>query len=233
MSKYTFEDYAAFADSNPWLWECDLLTGRTKTPATNDEIRKAEDILGFKFQKHCLLLLNAYGFIPFFHYSTDFFNLPPDYNCIHTEMFYNENSEINKRRDTDTNATLYNIVTYTLGARELCKLPNNYLVIWEEEGDELGCVDMQSNDGTVIVWDFFAHVVNRVVNNSFIDFLFLNYIEEGLDYVMDPRNRFCPKTNKEYDFIWPDSLKNKLKEDFLWFKTNRIFYSNVQLPNWL
>ena len=91
-------------------------------------------------------------------------------------MFYNENSEINKRRDTDTNATLYNIVTYTLGARELCKLPNNYLVIWEEEGDELGCVDMQSNDGTVIVWDFFAHVVNRVVNNSFIDFLFLNYM---------------------------------------------------------
>lgn len=233
MSFYSFNDYSIFAKDNPWIWEDDLLSGRTAVGAKDEDIKITEDLLCLKLNKLTHNLLSSFGFIPFLWHSGDFFNLPPDVDRIHTSFGYDENSDINKRRSSDSIATLHNITTVTLWARECCNIPHSYIVIWDDEGDELGCLDMDSQDSTVKVWDYFQRCFSYKANDSFLDLIFEDYIIFYFESLLDPTKCYSHKVGRYRIMKWNELLRTKLRETFRMVKNKLIDkYSEIRLPDW-
>lgn len=213
LSKYSFEDYCSFANHNTWLWQVDLITGRRLQSVSENDIHIAECLLDIKFNSIVANLIKMFGFIPIPTHDSNFLNLPPDFDCVHTNMFYDEQSETNKKRDTDENTTLYNIVTSTIWLRNETDLPKSFIAIWDDDGDEYGCIDMSSKEATIVVWDYFNRSIARIENRSIIDFLFFEYLIECCRYVNSPNKKYSFKTNRSYNFIWPKLLLERITED--------------------
>ncbi len=64
-----------------------------------------------------------------------------------------------------------NVVTLTQDARDKCKLPDYYIAIHDEEGDELWCIDTKKIEGPVVVWDWFDEDITRTCAGSFSEFV--------------------------------------------------------------
>lgn len=231
MNKYTFDDYCIFADANAWLWENDLMGRQTIKPAKDTDFVAIEKALGFRLNDLCRQIFSTFAFIPLFSHNLGFFNLPPDLNCIHTSG-YDDTSELNCRRESDTIATINNVVTKTIELQNTSHLPLNYLAIWDEEGDEYACLDMSTPNGEVVVWDFFQRELSRKEGESIIDLLFIDYVTEHFKRIVNPRMRFSDEENQPCEFVWVDSLKSKLKDEFISVKTSNKRFKEINLPEW-
>ena len=90
------------------------------------------------------------------------------------------------------NANYSNVVLETQYVRENGALPENYVVIVSEDGDEYICVDVNQPEGAIATWDFFAQELIDdcyYQPSSFVDYLlneFVSQAEETEEEVGEP-----------------------------------------------
>ena len=71
-----------------------------------------------------------------------------------------------------------NVVALTKDARAHSNLPNYYLAIFDNDGDELWCIDTRKPEGPVIAWNFFEKSAERKLADSFLSFV-INSIRDN------------------------------------------------------
>jgi antitoxin YobK len=120
-------------------------------PASDSKISKCEDRLNLKFPDEFKEYLAKWGQLSFG---------PHDYLGIDDGPF--------------------DIVLWTEKARDRYKLPNNFLVVCDRDGDESVCLDTDKDSSRrfrIIVWDNINREVSRIRSDSFQSFL-INELNE-------------------------------------------------------
>ena len=85
--------------------------------------------------------------------------------------------------DDNPNAKYPNVVRETQYVRENGALPENYVALVNEDGDEYICVDVNQPEGAIVTWDFFAReLVDRYYQRpSFVDYLINEFVSQAED----------------------------------------------------
>lgn len=68
-----------------------------------------------------------------------------------------------------------NGVWYTCSEREITGIPNSFFVLYDNEGDELHCMDLESEK--IIVWDILHKEVTSVKADNLFDYI-INQAED-------------------------------------------------------
>lgn len=161
--QYRFEDLVELVESNPQFFHVSSDRGgiaeMTANPpgASEESILAAEAALGVKFPSD------------FRHYLAKWGNLGWD------------GVEICGIVDDNPNAKSPNVVRETQYVREEGALPENYVVIVDEDGDEYICVDVNQPEGAIVTWDFFGReLVDRYYQRpSFVDYLINEFVSQA------------------------------------------------------
>jgi len=179
MKKHTFEEVEACIAENPQFWWSQVYSGGRQDPASEEEIQDAEALLGIRFSSDYRTFLLKFGYLEFYYtYSHEI------YGILHDERF------------ARAGGTVY----WTLKCRELSELPDKYVVIWSDEGDEFWCVDTSEPDEPIIAWDFFEHTVARKIADSFIDLLY-HFAANERRLVYDENGKLLDEENTQYDEV--------------------------------
>lgn len=161
--QYRFEDLVELVESNPQFFHVTTERGgiaeMTDNPpgASEESISAAEAALGVKFPSDFRRYLAKWG------------NLGWDgvenYGIV----------------DDNPNAKYQNVVSGTQYVREEGGLPENYVVLVNEDGDEYICVDVNQPEGAIVTWDFFAReLVDRYYQRpSFVDYLINEFVSQA------------------------------------------------------
>jgi hypothetical protein len=171
--QYRFEDLVELVELNPQFFQVSTERGgiapMTDNPpgASEESILAAEAALGVKFPSDFRRYLAKWG------------NLGWD------------GVEFCGIVDDNPNAKYPNFVRETQYVREEGGLPENYVVIVNEDGDEYICVDVNQPEGAIVTWDFFEReLVDRYYQRpSFVDYLineFVSQAEETEEEVGEP-----------------------------------------------
>ena len=172
--QYRFEDLVELVELNPQFFQVSTERGgiaeMTDNPpgASEESILAAEAALGVKFPsdfRRYLAKWSALGWD-----GVEFFGIVDD----------------------NPNANYSNVVLETQYVRENGALPENYVVIVSEDGDEYICVDVNQPEGAIATWDFFAQELIDdcyYQPSSFVDYLlneFVSQAEETEEEVGEP-----------------------------------------------
>ena len=163
--QYRFEDLVELVELNPQFFN--VLTERggiakmTDNPpgASEESILAAEAALGVKFPSDFRRYLAKWGNLGWD--GVEFFGIVDD----------------------NPNAKYPNVVRETQYVRENGALPENYVVIVDEDGDEYVCVDVNQPEGAIVTWDFFEReLVDRYYQRpSFVDYLINEFVSQAED----------------------------------------------------
>ena len=180
MKKHTFEEVEACIAECKYFWEAQITAGHKPDPAPESSICEAETILGIKFPKDYRTFLAKWGFLEFtYTYSHDIYGI----------------------RSGNAQASGYpSAIFLTLFGRQYSKLPDKYIAIWSDEGDELWCVDTSEPDEPIIAWDFFEHTVARKIADSFIDLLY-HFAANERRILRDENGKLLDEENTQYDEV--------------------------------
>lgn len=162
--QYRFEDLVELVESNPQFFHVssdrDGIVEMTDNPpgASEESILAAEAALGVKFPSDFRRYLAKWGNLGWD--GVEFYGIVDD----------------------NPNANYPNVVRETQYVREEGALPENYVVIVDEDGDEYVCVDVNQPEGAIITWDFFAQ---ELVDDcyyqpsSFVDYLINKFVSQA------------------------------------------------------
>ena len=147
MSKYTFEEVIELFESNPWV--CDDVIGLF-LPASEKMIRKAEAVLGFAFPKAYRDVLLRWGNV--YRLPNSIVGLPRE---LETLGIPNGATDVEVKELLSSRLEFKDdALWHTLDLREESCLPEHYLAIYNDEGEEYGCIDVASPEGEIVAWDF-------------------------------------------------------------------------------
>lgn len=161
--QYRFEDLVELVELNPQFFQVSTERGgiapMTDNPpgASEESILAAEAALGVKFPSDFRRYLAKWGNLGWD--GVEFFGIVDD----------------------NPNAKYSNAVSETQYVREEGGLPENYVVIVNEDGDEYICVDVNQPEGAIVTWDFFAReLVDRYYQRpSFVDYLINEFVSQA------------------------------------------------------
>lgn len=161
--QYRFEDLVELVELNPQFFHVSSDRGgiaeMTANPpgASEESILAAEAALGVKFPSDFRRYLAKWG------------NLGWD------------GVEICGIVDDDAASGWPGLVFATQDVRENGALPENYVVIVDEDGDEYICVDVNQPEGAIVTWDFFGReLVDRYYQRpSFVDYLINEFVSQA------------------------------------------------------
>lgn len=180
MKNHTFEEVEACLAECPKFWESQITAGGKPDPASEESIREAEMILGLKFPKDYRTFLTKWGFL---------------------EFVYTHSHEIYGIKASNAYDPAYpSAISLTLQGREWSELPEKYIAIWSDEGDELWCIDASDPNGPVIAWDFFEHSVARKIADSFMDVLY-QFAANERRVIIDEDGWVLDEENTQYDVV--------------------------------
>ena len=163
--QYRFEDLVELVELNPQFFQVSTERGgiaeMTDNPpgASEESILAAEAALGVKFPSDFRRYLAKWGNLGWF--GQEFFGIVDD----------------------NPNAKYSNVENETQYVRENGALPENYVVIVNEDGDEYICVDVNQPEGAIVTWDFFEReLVDRYYQRpSFVDYLINEFVSQAED----------------------------------------------------
>ena len=163
--QYRFEDLVELVELNPQFFQVssdrDGIIPMTDNPpgASEESISAAEAALGVKFPSDFRRYLAKWGNLGWD--GVEFFGIVDD----------------------NPNAKYSNVEKETQYVRENGALPENYVVIVNEDGDEYICVDVNQPEGAIVTWDFFEReLVDRYYQRpSFVDYLINEFVSQAED----------------------------------------------------
>ena len=172
--QYRFEDLVELVELNPQFFQVSTERGgiapMTDNPpgASEESILAAEAALGVKFPSDFRRYLAKWGNLGWF--GQEFCGIVDD----------------------NAASGWPGVVIATQDVRENGALPENYVVIVNEDGDEYICVDVNQPEGAIVTWDFFAQELIDdcyYQPSSFVDYLineFVSQAEETEEEVGEP-----------------------------------------------
>ncbi|MBQ7813834.1 MAG: SMI1/KNR4 family protein [Thermoguttaceae bacterium] len=164
--QYRFEDLVELVELNPQFFQVssdrDGIIPMTDNPpgASEESILAAEAALGVKFPSDFRRYLAKWGNLGWD--GVEFFGIVDD----------------------NPNAKYSNVEKETQYVRENGALPENYVVIVNEDGDEYICVDVNQPEGAIVTWDFFAQELIDdcyYQPSSFVDYLINEFVSQAED----------------------------------------------------
>ena len=164
--QYRFEDLVELVELNPQFFQVSTERGgiakMTDNPpgASEESSLAAEAARGVKFPSDFRRYLAKWGNLGWD--GVEFFGIVDD----------------------NPNAKYPNVVRETQYVRENGALPENYVVIVNEDGDEYICVDVNQPEGAIATWDFFAQELIDdcyYQPSSFVDYLINEFVSQAED----------------------------------------------------